>query len=107
MEIRSSKDRQYWAQFDALEMGSGWDETDISKPQILIDDVYGDSHPGSTHLGRLSEQAKYGVLKREGILRSITARISAMAVRRAEQACRSFWLHGKRLQIWSRCTLRR
>lgn len=55
MEIRSSKDRQYWAQFDALEMGSGWDETDISKPQILIDDVYGDSHPGSTHLGRLSE----------------------------------------------------
>ncbi len=66
MEIRSSKDRQYWAQFDALEMGSGWDETDISKPQILIDDVYGDSHPGSTHLGRLSEQAKYGVFEKGG-----------------------------------------
>lgn len=66
MEIRSQNDRQYWAQFDALEMGSGWDETDIGKPQILIDDVLGDSHPGSVHLNRLSEQAKYGVLEKGG-----------------------------------------
>ena len=34
MEIkqRSAPQRQLWAQFDALQMGSGWDEEDIQKP---------------------------------------------------------------------------
>ena len=27
--IRSSKERLLWAQFDALQLGSGWDEEDI------------------------------------------------------------------------------
>lgn len=63
---KSSSERLLWAQFDALQLGSGWDERDISKPQILIEDVYGDSHPGSTHLNRLSEEAKYGVLETGG-----------------------------------------
>lgn len=63
MQQKSARERQWWAQFNALEMGSGWDETDITKPQILIEDVYGDSHPGSVHLHRLSEQAAYGVLE--------------------------------------------
>ena len=60
MEIkqRSAPQRQLWAQFDALQMGSGWDEEDIQKPQILLEDVFGDSHPGSTHLGGIMEQAK-------------------------------------------------
>ena len=64
MEIRSSKERLLWAQFDALQMGSGWDEEDIGKPQILVEDVYGDSHPGSVHLNQISEQVVYGVLQR-------------------------------------------
>jgi dihydroxy-acid dehydratase len=63
---KSSAERLLWAQFDALQMGSGWDERDITKPQILIEDVYGDSHPGSTHLDHISEQAKYGVLESGG-----------------------------------------
>ena len=46
MEQRSKDERELWAQFDALELGSGWTEDDIRKPQILIEDVYGDSHPG-------------------------------------------------------------
>ncbi len=46
MKQKSAPERKLWAQFNALEMGSGWDETDIEKPQILIEDVYGDSHPG-------------------------------------------------------------
>ena len=50
MKQKSAPERKLWAQFNALEMGSGWDETDIEKPQILIEDVYGDSHPGSVHL---------------------------------------------------------
>jgi len=60
---RSTAERKLWAQFDALQLGSGWDEKDISKPQILIEDVYGDSHPGSVHLNKLTEQAKYGVFE--------------------------------------------
>lgn len=55
-----------WAQFDALELGSGWSEEDITKPQILIEDVYGDSHPGSVHLNQLTDQVKWGVLERGG-----------------------------------------
>lgn len=66
MSQKSNKERKLWAQFDALEMGSGWDDTDITKPQIMIEDVYGDSHPGSVHLNKLSEQAKYGVFERGG-----------------------------------------
>lgn len=60
---KSIPERKLWAQYDALQLGSGWDEKDITKPQILIEDVYGDSHPGSVHLNQLTEQAKYGVLE--------------------------------------------
>ena len=36
---KSAPQRLLWAQFDALQMGSGWDEEDILKPQILLEDV--------------------------------------------------------------------
>lgn len=63
---KSAPQRLLWAQFDALQMGSGWDEEDVTKPQILLEDVFGDSHPGSTHLAGLMEQAKYGVFEKGG-----------------------------------------
>ncbi len=63
---KSAPQRLLWAQFDALQMGSGWDEEDITKPQILLEDVFGDSHPGSTHLAGLMGQAKYGVFEKGG-----------------------------------------
>ena len=63
---KSAPQRQLWAQFDALEMGSGWTETDITRPQVLIEDTYGDSHPGSVHLKALSRQAAMGVLQSGG-----------------------------------------
>ncbi len=63
---KSAPQRLLWAQFDALQMGSGWDEEDITKPQILLEDVFGDSHPGSVHLAGLMEQAKYGVFEKGG-----------------------------------------
>ena len=58
---KSHDDRMLWAQFDALEMGTGWEDTDILNPQIMIESVYGDSHPGSYHLNQMVEQAVYGV----------------------------------------------
>ena len=66
MEQRSKDERELWAQFDALELGSGWDYEDIRKPQILIEDVYGDSHPGSTHLNGLTDEVRFGVLEKGG-----------------------------------------
>ena len=63
---KSAPERLLWAQFDALQLGSAWDEEDITKPQVLIEDVFGDSHPGSIHLNKLSEQAKYGVFEKGG-----------------------------------------
>lgn len=66
MKQKSERERRLWAQFDALQLGSGWAEEDIEKPQILIEDVYGDSHPGSVHLNRLSDQVKWGVLSAGG-----------------------------------------
>ncbi len=57
----STPQRNLWVQFDALQLGSGWEEEDIQKPQILIEDVYGDSHPGSVHLNELSHQIERGV----------------------------------------------
>jgi dihydroxy-acid dehydratase len=66
MKQKSERERLWWAQFNALEMGSGWDDTDIEKPQILIEDVYGDSHPGSVHLEQLTKQAAIGVFEKGG-----------------------------------------
>lgn len=66
MKQKSAAERALWAQFDALELGSGWDLGDIVKPQILIEDAFGDSHPGSVHLNRLAEQIKYGVFESGG-----------------------------------------
>ena len=63
---KSKNERALWAQFDALEMGSGWTYRDTTLPQIMIEDVYGDSHPGSVHLNQLCEQAKYGVFQAGG-----------------------------------------
>ena len=63
MRQKSEKERQLWAQFDALQLGTGGVEDDIGKLQILVEDVYGDSHPGSAHLDAVSRQAVYGVFE--------------------------------------------
>jgi dihydroxy-acid dehydratase len=63
---RSAAERRLWLQFDALQLGTAWDEADIGKPQILIDDVFGDSHPGSSHLDELTRQAAIGVYEKGG-----------------------------------------
>ncbi|MGI6018286.1 MAG: dihydroxy-acid dehydratase [Marvinbryantia sp.] len=59
--MKSEKERLLWAQFDALQLGTGWTEKDLGKLQILVEDAYGDSHPGSAHLNQVSQQAVYGI----------------------------------------------
>jgi dihydroxy-acid dehydratase len=63
---RSRKARREWIQIDALSCGTGWDEKDLTKPQILIEDVFGASHPGSYHLNGLAEEASIGVFQEGG-----------------------------------------
>jgi dihydroxy-acid dehydratase len=63
---KSGKVRDDWVQIDALCCGTGWDEEDLEKPQILIEDAFGASHPGSFHLDQLAEEASVGVFQRGG-----------------------------------------
>lgn len=66
MEQNSKAERDLWSQFDALQIGTDWDEDDLLLPHIMIEDAWGDSHPGSIHLFELSKQAAIGVYKSGG-----------------------------------------
>lgn len=63
---RTQKIRNRWRQYDALRLGMDWTEEDLAKYQVFIDDVYGDSHPGSVHLKALSESVSMGVMETGG-----------------------------------------
>lgn len=60
-EQRSKATRKIWPQVDALKLAMNWSERDLDKLQVLVDDVQGESHPGSYHLDILSEQVSIGV----------------------------------------------
>lgn len=57
MRLRSEKARQAAPEMDPLRMGMGWKAEDLSKPQIMVESSYGDSHPGSAHLNQFVEEA--------------------------------------------------
>lgn len=61
MELRSQKVRELAPEMDPLRMGMGWKEEELSKPQIIIESTYGNSHPGSSHLNIFVEEAVKGV----------------------------------------------
>ena len=63
---KSKKIRDSWVQFDTLCCGTGWDEGDLKNQQILIEDAFGSSHPGSFHLDTLSQEASTGVYQAGG-----------------------------------------
>lgn len=63
---RSKEIRDGWVQFDTLCCGTGWDEGDLKNPQILVEDVFGSSHPGSFHLDTLAEEVSIGVYQSGG-----------------------------------------
>lgn len=63
---KSRKIRKEWLQVNALCCGMDWDERDLNNPQVLIEDVFGDSHPGSVHLDGLGKEASIGVFQEGG-----------------------------------------
>lgn len=59
--LRSEEVRKLAPEMDPLRMGMGWKAADLSKPQIMVESSYGDSHPGSAHLNLFVEEAVKGV----------------------------------------------
>ena len=59
--LNSQVIRKSGPEVDPLWLGAGRSVADLSKPQILIDSTYGDSHPGSRHLNTLAESARNAV----------------------------------------------
>ena len=61
MELNSQKVRAIAPEMDPLRIGMGWSVDDLSKPQIIVESTFGDSHPGSAHLLGLVEEATKGI----------------------------------------------
>ena len=61
MELRSQEMRKLAPELDPLRIGTGWKPEDLSKPQVMIESTFGDSHPGSGHLDRLVAEVRKGV----------------------------------------------
>lgn len=43
--MKSQELRKIAPEIDPLRIGTGWSVADLSKPQIMIESTYGDSHP--------------------------------------------------------------
>lgn len=59
--MTSQKIREIAPEQDPLRMGMGWKVEDLSKPQIMVESTFGDSHPGSAHLLELVDRTVAGV----------------------------------------------
>ena len=59
--MKSQEIRALAPEMDPLRLGMGWSVDDLSKPQILVESTFGDSHPGSAHLLRFTEGACKGI----------------------------------------------
>ena len=61
MELISQKMRRLAPELDPLRLGTGWKPEELSKPQIIVESTFGDSHPGSGHLDKLVKAACKGI----------------------------------------------
>ena len=84
MKLKSQEMRELAPELDPLRIGTGWKPEDLSKPQVMIESTFGDSHPGSGHLDILVEEVRKGVA--EATEPGISARISATARARGPTA---------------------
>ncbi|KYF18550.1 hypothetical protein AIZ20_23670, partial [Salmonella enterica subsp. enterica serovar Typhimurium] len=50
-----------WSQRDSLRRGMIYSNEDVNNLLVLVDDCYGESHPGSFHLIQLGDEAVLGV----------------------------------------------
>lgn len=64
--LKSQEMRKLAPELDPLRIGTGWRPEDLSKPQVIIESTFGDSHPGSGHLNTLVEEVKKGIAEAGG-----------------------------------------
>ena len=64
--LKSQEMRRLAPELDPLRIGTGWKPEDLSKPQVLIESTYGDSHPGSGRLQVLVEEVRKGIAEAGG-----------------------------------------
>jgi dihydroxy-acid dehydratase len=60
-DLISQQMRKAAPEQDPLRLGTGWKKEDLAKPQIYVESSFGDSHPGSIHLKRLSDEVLRGI----------------------------------------------
>ncbi|WP_195954600.1 dihydroxy-acid dehydratase [Clostridium tertium] len=58
--------RKIAPEMDPLRRGMGYTSEDLSKPQIIVESTFGDSHPGSIHLLKFANNAAMGVGEKGG-----------------------------------------
>lgn len=66
MKLVSQEMRKIAPELDPLRIETGWKPEDLSKPQVIIESTFGDSHPGSGHLNILVEEVRKGIEKAGG-----------------------------------------
>ena len=66
MKLVSQEMRKIAPELDPLRIGTGWKPEDLSKPQVIIESTFGDSHPGRGHLNSLVEEVRKGIEKAGG-----------------------------------------
>lgn len=59
--LKSQEIRTKAPEMDPLRIGMGWKKEDLSKPQIIVQSTYGDSHPGSAHLNALVSKGQEAI----------------------------------------------
>lgn len=62
----SQEIRKVAPEMDPLRRGMGWSSEDLSRPQIIVESTFGDSHPGSAHLIKFANNAAKGVADNGG-----------------------------------------
>ncbi|MBQ7372209.1 MAG: dihydroxy-acid dehydratase [Blautia sp.] len=62
----SQETRKLSPEMDPLRMGMGWKVEDLSKPQVMVESTFGDSHPGSGHLDIFVNEAVRAVNENGG-----------------------------------------
>lgn len=55
--LYSQEIRKIAPEMDSLKRGMGWDTKDLGKMQIIVESTYGKSHPGSSHLNTIVNEA--------------------------------------------------
>lgn len=66
IDLVSEQIRKKAPEMDPLRIGMGWKKEELGKPKILIESTFGDSHPGSSGLFPLIDQAMKGIEEEGG-----------------------------------------